>query len=287
VVQVTRSFDGTRILTMACITAVSDAVVRAHACDVPSAFSLHYAGTAPGPIAPFGIDVGYLVVESEFLQLNSPELNTALTQVLDYFTQMRNVVADDHMIFCFEQRMTFGQAEMALLQQVCLQGAYERAPAMLPHYLTGKDPVFLEDFPELGFFRDVVFLFKALQAPTVDALPLVRPWLVKDAILRWTFEPKKEKDKKEPPSDLPEGQFVVHGFRQKLECGNYVPAGQAEQRKKKGFAARLHFKLFGGGAEKPRCPPSGANPSILAGEPVDTEDDVLHIQVGLGFRVLN
>ena len=51
-----------------------------------------------------------------------------------------------------------------------------------------------------------------------------------------------------------------------------------EETRKKGFAARLHFLLFGQKAEKPRCPPSGANPSVLAGQPVDTEDDVLHIQ---------
>eukprot|EP00959_Pyramimonas_sp_CCMP1952_P417143 8739868-Pyramimonas_sp.AAC.1 len=47
--KVTRSFDGARILTMAAMAAVSDACLRAKAVDIPSVFSLHYAGAAEGP----------------------------------------------------------------------------------------------------------------------------------------------------------------------------------------------------------------------------------------------
>jgi len=35
--------------------------------------------------------------------------------------------------------------------------------------------------------------------------------------------------------------------------------------------------LFSSG-QKPRCPPSGANPTALTGQQVVTEDDVLHIR---------
>ena len=35
--------------------------------------------------------------------------------------------------------------------------------------------------------------------------------------------------------------------------------------------------LFGSGDKRPRCPPSGGNPSNLAGKRVDTEEDVLHL----------
>ena len=38
--------------------------------------------------------------------------------MLDYFTQMRSVVAEDHFIFRFEQHMCLGKAEAALLKQV-------------------------------------------------------------------------------------------------------------------------------------------------------------------------
>eukprot|EP00959_Pyramimonas_sp_CCMP1952_P283399 5924608-Pyramimonas_sp.AAC.1 len=33
------------------------AVLRVKAVDVPSALSAHYAGTSPGPVRPFGIDL--------------------------------------------------------------------------------------------------------------------------------------------------------------------------------------------------------------------------------------
>ena len=41
--------------------------------------------------------------------------------------------------------------------------AYERRPELLPMYLSGEEAIFLEDYPELGIFRDIVFIFKALQ----------------------------------------------------------------------------------------------------------------------------
>ena len=42
--RLTRSFDAVRILTMACIATISDAVLRVTACDIPSQFCLHYSG---------------------------------------------------------------------------------------------------------------------------------------------------------------------------------------------------------------------------------------------------
>ena len=36
--------------------------------------------------------------------------------------------------------------------------------------------------------------------------------------------------------------------------------------------------LFGSGDKRPRCPPSGGNPSNLAGKEVNSEEDVLHLQ---------
>jgi len=41
-------------------------------------------------------------------------------------------------------------------------------------YLTGECSELISLFPELGFFRDIVFTFKALMAPTSDALPEIK-----------------------------------------------------------------------------------------------------------------
>ena len=72
--QVTRSFDAARIATMACMACVADAVMRLEAADVPSQLCLHYAGRAPGPTLPYGIEVGYFLEESGFLEFHDPFL---------------------------------------------------------------------------------------------------------------------------------------------------------------------------------------------------------------------
>lgn len=46
--KVTRSFDAVRMLTMSCLAALADVVMRVKACDTPSACSLQYSGRAQG-----------------------------------------------------------------------------------------------------------------------------------------------------------------------------------------------------------------------------------------------
>lgn len=46
--KVTRSFDAVRMLTMSCLAALADVVMRVKACDTPSPCSLHYSGRAQG-----------------------------------------------------------------------------------------------------------------------------------------------------------------------------------------------------------------------------------------------
>lgn len=72
--RVTRSFDAVRMLTSACIAAVTDCVLRTRACDIPSLLSLHYSGQAEGPVHPFGFDAGYFRLESDNAKLADPYL---------------------------------------------------------------------------------------------------------------------------------------------------------------------------------------------------------------------
>lgn len=46
--KVTRSFDAVRMLTMSCLAALADVVMRVKACDTPSPCSMHYSGRAQG-----------------------------------------------------------------------------------------------------------------------------------------------------------------------------------------------------------------------------------------------
>lgn len=44
----------------------------------------------------------------------------------------------------------------------------------LASYLSGENPLVLDNFPELGFFRDIVYLFKVGRAR--EAISLISPW---------------------------------------------------------------------------------------------------------------
>jgi hypothetical protein len=49
------------------------------------------------------------------------DVQVVRSQCLDYFTQLRNSLKDDHIIFRFESSLEFGIGERALLDQLCLQ----------------------------------------------------------------------------------------------------------------------------------------------------------------------
>ena len=117
-----RTLDSSRIITIASMAAITDALIRRRACDIPSLFSLHFNGEAPQtPVFfqhPFGIDVAALVVATEDMFLSRPELCTCRTSILDYFVGQRESIPDDHVIFQFEHSLACGSAA-SLLDQVC------------------------------------------------------------------------------------------------------------------------------------------------------------------------
>lgn len=80
-IRVTRSFDAVRLVIVACLATIADAVMRMRTCDVPSLLCLSYSGNAAGPGAPFGFEIGSFAVESEDLQLSAPELHIARAKV--------------------------------------------------------------------------------------------------------------------------------------------------------------------------------------------------------------
>ena len=150
------------------------------------------------------------------------------------------------------------QGEHKLLEQLSLatghkcraepNGEYDTT---LVRLLTGESRELIDNYPEIEFFRDVVFYFKAFMAPTSEALPEVKPWLPMDAALEWSSKVEK---------------MTVRGFGLELKCAAYT--GRVEE---KGF-----LSMFS--RSKPRADPSLANPSNLAQEAIDTEEDVLHIR---------
>jgi hypothetical protein len=258
---VARSFDASRIVTMASIACIADRVVRIAACDIPSQFSLHYSGAAEGPVKPFGFEMGYFLQESGFLEFSDVRLTTTRTQVLDYFVQQRAFIPATHMVFKFEHALEFGLGDKALMTQLCVQMGFNTSSKELPLYMSGENPVVADNYPELVMFRDIVYLFKALLSPVSSALPELRQWRATDARLTWKV--KKEEKQVSGGGGGSSGRggiagdvkgvrnaaFVVVGFGKKLTCASFTKQyadGKAPERS----ALKSFLGVFGFGGPK-------------------------------------
>lgn len=261
-VKITRSGDAIRMLVFSCFATIGDAVLRKIATDVPAYPSLHYSGRALGPLQPFGFELGNFSEESEYLKFCSPEATTARTQVLDYFYDMKKLVPDSHMMFKFETSNEICAADKMFVDQLCLNLGFKRGQAI--QYLTAINPVILDHYPEIAYFRDLVFMFKLVMVPTSDRLPELKQWEPEDFGLKWKID-----------DDI---NYKVKGFGMTLDCVQEKLTGSP--RNIPGEKSRLDFfmRFVGMGAKSPRSLPSQANPTIILGQRVETEDDVLHIR---------
>ena len=233
---------------------VTDAVIRRIACDVPSQFSLHYSGKAEGPVQAFGFDMRHFALESETLQLTSPGLQACRTQVLDYFstlvitqthknnesnnnaqTQVRFEVKSSRTvtrICCSDSNAPWSSVRVKDVScQICaFKLDFEGEDGeLLPYYLSGEEMTILENYPELGYLRDIVFLFKIMMAPTKETLPGLKRWEPSQARLTWHFrgdskeESEEEEQKKKKKNKKSKNRFVVGAFdTNDLKCVAYV-----------------------------------------------------------------
>ena len=113
--------------------------------------------------------------------------------------------------------MECSSAEELFIDQICLDTGYPRPASfyglnttedgleqmekvpqsqllVAAQYITGERKEIIADWPELGYFRDIVFLLKLMMAPTADSLPAVKAWAPADALLTWSavyISPKK------------------------------------------------------------------------------------------------
>ena len=262
-VKTTRSGDAVRMLTFASMATICDALMRKLACDIPAVTSLHYSGRALGPVSAYAFDLGNLEEETEYLLLTTPEEVATRTQVLDYFFDLKTTVTPDHKLFAFEHGCEINIADKRFIDQICLHMGFDRGLAL--DYLTGHEDVLLHHYPELGYFRDLVFMFKLVMVPTSDKLPELKQWLPKDATLKWSMDQNK---------------YVIEGFGRRLDCVQSaltVEETQVQSKVPRGVFSKL-LRYMGFSGKKPRATPSQANPSILLGERVDTEDDILHVR---------
>ena len=134
-------------------------------------------------------------------------------------------------------------------------------------------------------FRDIIFIFKFMMTPSQEALPEIKRWNYQDARLTWKYTPDEKKG----------GKFKVEGFQRRLKPYSMIPPGEekktelsptntdgelspvASQEKSGGGGGFFGIvsRFFG---KNSRAPASAADPSILAGEKIESEDDVLHVK---------
>ena len=107
-----------------------------------------------------------------------------------------------------------------------------------------------------------------MMAPSSDSLPSIRAWAPSDARLSWRY--KEDKDHPEKSA------FVVTGFGGELKSSTWIdPAsGEVSAEKKRNLLERI----LGKGGSKPRVAPSSADPSVLAGAQLTSEEDVLYMR---------
>jgi hypothetical protein len=270
----TSAFDAARTLTFGCMAAMADAVLRSEAVDVPSMLALHYSGRAPGPVQPFAFDLmGDFEVFSAAMLFVDPKYCVARTQVLEYFSQLRATVPADHLVFAFDKEMRLGDADKLLMGQLTAQLGFSYTEKW-GKYFTGEEPEVVENYPELAVFRDIVYMFKVMMAPTSDSLPKVKRWLPEDARLEWTFE---DEGKQNDLNKSMVGRFKAEAFGMEMfKPGTWtsnITSGVSSA-----FTSIAGFFGGGGGGDDKRLPHSGADPSVVLGEKVSTEDDVLHVE---------
>ncbi|KNC49197.1 uncharacterized protein AMSG_11859 [Thecamonas trahens ATCC 50062] len=279
-----RFLDATRITTLGCMAALTDRIIRIVACDRPSPVSLHYAGAALGPVAPFGFSIGFYALESETMLFASPDLLLARAALLDYFASTARAVPEDHNLFSFDGSNFLSPGDTAFVSQLCLALGFSTGPPnsiTLERYVVGIDRSLVDHFPEFRILRDVVFTFRLLMVPSSETLPPVAAWRPIDAALEWSFDPTVG--------------FEVSAFGGKeLSCvslGQKIAKGMSKYTPS---VISAYFRTFTNPSGRaPRIAPSAADPNALL--PSDAkastlpdsadrrrplivnEDDVLHI----------
>lgn len=271
--RTTRSVDAARLCAFTALLAVADAVLRIAASDFPSPVSVHYNGTCSGPVTAFAVDVGDFVVESETLLFMDPYLATARALCVEYLERRRQCVAGDHILLTLDLSPAPSAGDCLFVDQLCVHMGFERVGSpseVAADYMSAANPELIDHYPELGAFRDIVLMLKVLMLPSLDLLPPLQRWRMSDSALKWTSKKVVSGAGLFGGGGTSSGEYHVTAFND-----FHLKPHERGDRATKGVLGGF-IGIFKGGP-KPRAPESGAAPSLVAGESVKHEDDVLHI----------
>jgi len=276
-----READAGRLCCLGSMLCIADAVLRATASDFPSPVSLHYSGAVAGPVAGFALDIGEFAIESETLLMTDPYLATARAQILEYMHRCKAAVPSDHIIMSFHSSSVASAGDALFIDQICVHLGFERygSPSeQAATYISGADSEIVDHFPELAAFRDVCFFFSLFMVPSLDLLPPLKRWRMRDSALSWGTKSVVRGTQMLGRGGGSEGKYLVSSF------GGFELKPHKRPPAKKGVLEGF-MGLFTGGPQ-PRAPPSGADPSLVVGQDVRKEDDVLHLATLPSFSEL-
>ncbi|KAH9261268.1 hypothetical protein BASA81_000972 [Batrachochytrium salamandrivorans] len=176
-IQQDRPFDGVGIVTLGCITALSDAIMRRRAVDLPSEACSHLMGQTrdgrqlgtPG----YGLSPATFATQTETIEVHCPEICLARTRVLDYFNspQQRRL----EKIFNWERHYELKPDRELIKYLRAVQREIANSDPNPHLLLVDGSPVegslLKRNYPELRCYRDICFYWKCLMNPDIKSLP--------------------------------------------------------------------------------------------------------------------
>lgn len=176
-IQQDRPFDGVSIVTLGCITALADAIMRRRAVDLPSEACSHLMGQTrdgrqlgtPG----YGLSPASFATQTETIEVHCPEICLARTRVLDYFNspQQRRL----EKIFNWERHFELKPDRELIKYLRAVQREIANSDPNPHLLLVDGSPVegslLKRNYPELRCYRDICFYWKCLMNPDIKSLP--------------------------------------------------------------------------------------------------------------------
>jgi hypothetical protein len=283
----TTHLHGVRMLTTAAAVAVIDAVIRnkpRHGGVSPSYLTRIYTGKLTKDEAlecsAFELADLSLVEDTQDLIFADPNIAQLRTGVLDYFAASKG----HHFIFGFKG-MRLDDGDVQFLHRLSLLRGFQRGSiadrAHLSSCLAGKIPQFLATYPGLVTLRDLTFLLRLLCLPQNLPERKRETWHASDVELRWEYLASDDRfrvvgfQNRELTLEPGSKEFVYGGS----DFVSLAPVGEATSGKTDSFFSGFkRFTAMFSGGESVRRSLSPALPSNLAGCPIESEDDVLHIE---------
>lgn len=168
--QQSRPFDAVCIIVPGVICAISDAVLRRRATNHPSEVCSHLMGQdvygRQLGLKGFGLGVGTFASQTETIEAHTPELVIARAAVLDYFESPAQRQLEK--IFHWEEEYVLrpGRALIKWLRMISHETAFASSnPHMLLVDGLPETSHLLKNYPELKYWRDIVFHWKFFLNP--------------------------------------------------------------------------------------------------------------------------